>query len=180
MKATVHLHARTLALIGLATLALILSSATPACSSNNAAPPSTTSNSSTTTSSGGGTTTTTTSTTTTTTGTGGTGGGSADGGPDSGEAGPPCVSDGGATGCFSCPPQNNAQFLTQCAPSGDPVHHTSTTPRGAALPGRRRAPARAVKRLCSTHRGWLAAIAGLRAAIARCLAGRGAAAAAAR
>jgi hypothetical protein len=142
MKPTVHLHARTFTLLGLATLALILSSAAPACSSNNQAPPSTSTNS--TTATGGGTTTTSTtsttsSTTTTTTGTGGTGGGSADGGPDSGDAGPPCVSDGGTTGCFSCPPQTNAQFLTQCAPSGDQCTSFDNAARlpfwdGGALP----------------------------------------------
>ncbi len=39
------------------------------------------------------------------------------------DGGAACVSDGGATSCYSCPPQTNEQFLNACAPNGDQCTH---------------------------------------------------------
>src|SRR5579871_5852459 len=128
MSPRLHPRAR-LALLALGALALALAGASPACSNDNQAPPppgTTGSGASTTTTNTTGGSTTTTTSTTTTAGTGGTGGGTADAGPDSG---PPCVSDGGATGCFSCPPQTNAQFLNACTSSSDQCTHFDNTSR---------------------------------------------------
>ena len=130
-----------LALLGLPALAALVIGLAPACSSTNPAPPTSASSStsgSTSSSSGGGGAggaTTSSSASTTASGTGGASTSSSSGG----DGGPACVSDGGATGCYSCPPTTNDQFLNACAPNGDQCTHFDNASKlpfwdGGALP----------------------------------------------
>ncbi len=141
MKTLRPSHRARLVLFGLPAVLGLVASVVPACSSSNPAPPGTSSSVSSTTSSSSG-------------GTGGGGGAgtssassagtggattSSSGGTGGGDAGPPCVSDGGATGCYSCPPATNEQFLNACAPNGDQCTHFDNATQlpfwdGGALP----------------------------------------------
>jgi hypothetical protein len=113
-----------LALLCLPAAAALVVGLAPGCSSSNPSPPSSGTSSSSSSGAGGagGASTSASSTTTTASGTGG-GGTSSSGGTGGGDGGPACVPDGGATGCYSCPPKTNDEFLNACAPNGDQCTH---------------------------------------------------------
>jgi hypothetical protein len=140
---TSHSSRARVAFLGLAPLVVTAFVVAPACgNNNNAAPPTPTS---TATASSSGSQSGASTSTSSTSGGGGAGGAgsstasSSSGGTGGGDGGPPCVSDGGATGCYSCPPQTNSQFLNACASATDQCTHFNNVTRlpfydGGTLP----------------------------------------------
>jgi hypothetical protein len=143
MKTSPSSQSARLTFLALPLLTAVAFAVGPACSSaSNPAPPGTSSVSSTASSGAtgtGGATSSTTGTGGTASGTGGATSGTGGTGGTGFDAGPPCVSDGGDAGCYSCPPTNTNEFLNACAGSTDQCTHFDNATRlpawdGGALP----------------------------------------------
>jgi hypothetical protein len=130
-------HPLRIAGLALAMVTVTALAAVPACGNSNPVPPGTSSSvagsSGATTGTGGSSTTGSGASTTSGTGgatTSGTGGATTVG-TGGNDAGPPCVPDGGATGCYSCPPTTTDEFLNACAANDQCSHFDNT----ARIPG---------------------------------------------
>jgi hypothetical protein len=132
-------HATRIAFFTLPALVALAVGAAPACSTSNPAPPTSGSSTSVSSSSGAGGSSTASSSSSSSSGSGGGGASSSSSGGTGGDAGAPCVSDGGDAGCYSCPPTTTNQFLNACAPGGDQCTHFDNATQlpfwdGGALP----------------------------------------------